>query len=273
MLGAALGALAGLQVLVFEEVLATGAVAAAVFAGILALVVRDRARVAESTRRVGRACLPALGAFLAVAGLPLAVQFLGPLRVGGRVSGTAVFSTDLLNLVLPTPYQLVAPEIATDISRQFSGLFHEATAYVGLPLLVILVVVAVRRWSDLRVRVAGLDGRRDVRALARSDAAAREHDTATCRCRGCPISLLPLLEHALPGRLTLYMWLAIADVLAVVVSEVTRARARLCHPPASCPGPRARPDRPGAPGVIHHRGPGVLPVLRSTRHRRMTPSS
>ena len=40
-----------------------------------------------------------------------------------------------------------------------------------------------------------------------------------------PVSLLPLLEHALPGRLTLYMWLAIAAMLAVVVSEVT-ARGR-----------------------------------------------
>ncbi len=41
-LGAALGVLAGIQLLTSEEILATGAVAAAVFAGVLAIVTRDR---------------------------------------------------------------------------------------------------------------------------------------------------------------------------------------------------------------------------------------
>ena len=219
-LGVAIGLLAALQALLFEEILATGAVAAAVFAGIVALVVRDRALIAEGARRVGRAFLPALGTFVVLAGLPLAVQFLGPLRIAGRVQDTAVFSTNLLNLVLPTPYQLVAPEIATDISRQFSGLYHEATAYVGLPLLVILVVVVVRRWSDLRIRVAGLmAAAMFVLSLGQT---LRVGDTITdLPLPWLPISLLPLLEHALPGRLTLYMWLAIASIVAVVVSEVT----------------------------------------------------
>ncbi len=75
---------------------------------------------------------------MVVAGVPLAVQFAGPLRLTERVQDTAAFSTDLLNLVLPTRYQLLAPEAATSISHEFSGLYHEATAYVGLPLLVIL---------------------------------------------------------------------------------------------------------------------------------------
>ena len=82
-LGAALGVLAGVQLLTSEEILATGAVAAAVFAGILVLVTRDRALIAEGTRRVARAFLPALAGLLLVAGLPLAVQFLGPQRIGG----------------------------------------------------------------------------------------------------------------------------------------------------------------------------------------------
>ncbi|HEY8168058.1 MAG TPA: hypothetical protein VIF84_05030, partial [Candidatus Limnocylindrales bacterium] len=150
-LGAAIGVLAGLQLLIFEEVLATGAVAAAILAGILALAVRDRALIIAGVRRVAVASLPALGGLLLVAGLPLAVQFLGPLRLAGRVQDTARFSTDLLNLVLPTQYQLLSPEAATAISDGFSGLYHEATAYVGLPLLVILAVVVVRQWADLRI--------------------------------------------------------------------------------------------------------------------------
>ena len=228
-LGIAIGVLAGLQVLLFEEILATGAVAAAVFAGILALVVRDRARIAEGARRVGRACLPALGTFLVIAGLPLAVQFLGPLRLGGRVQDSAVFSTDLLNLVLPTPYQLIAPGLATEISRQFSGLYHEATAYVGLPMLVILVVVVVRRWSDLRIRVAGLMAA-TMFVLSLGQTLRVGNALTDLPLPWLPISLLPLLEHALPGRLTLYMWLAVAAIVAMIVSEVVARGPRYATP-------------------------------------------
>ncbi|MEW6226397.1 MAG: hypothetical protein AB1627_17390 [Chloroflexota bacterium] len=228
-LGAALGGLAGLQVLVFEELVATGAVAAAVLAGILAVTVRDRAAIAEGVRRVGRAFLPALAGLLVVAGPPLAVQFLGPLRLGGQVQDTARFSTDLLNLVLPTRYQLFAPEPATAISHGFSGLYHEATAYLGLPLLVILVVAVARRWTDLRVRVAALT------AVSMLVLSLGRTLTIGGVATGVPlpwlaISGLPLLEHAIPGRLTLYLWLAVAVIVAVLVGELAAQRASSAVP-------------------------------------------
>lgn len=228
-LGLALGLLAGVQMLIFEELVATGAVGAAVLAGVLAITARDRAAIVDGGRRVARAFLPALAGLLAVAGLPLAVQFLGPLRVGGQVQDTARFSTDLLNLVLPTRYQLLAPDVATRISHEFSGLYHEATAYLGLPLLVILVVAVARRWTDPRLRVAGLmAGAMLVLSLGQ-----------TLRVGGVdtgvplpwlPISMLPLLEHAIPGRLTLYMWLAVAAIVAILVSELAGRRVPQAAP-------------------------------------------
>ncbi len=222
-LGALLGVLAGLQLLIVEEILATGAVAAAVFAGVLAIAAPDRQRITEGAGRVARAFLPALVGLLVVGGLPLAVQFLGPLRLEGRVQDTATFSTDLLNLVLPTRYQLFAPDAATQVSHQFSGLFHEATAYVGLPLLVILVVAVARRWGDLRIRVAGLmAAAMFVLSLGQT---LRVGGVATdVPLPWLPFSLLPLLEHALPGRLTLYMWLAVAAIVAILVSEIAVRR-------------------------------------------------
>jgi hypothetical protein len=222
-LGMALGVLAGLQLLTSEEILATGAVAAAVFAGILVVVTRDRALIAAGTRRVARAFLPALAGLLLVAGLPLVIQFLGPLRIGGRVQDTALFSTDLLNLVLPTRYQLFAPEAATRISQEFSGLYHEATAYAGLPLLVILLLVVARRWADLRIRVAGLMAAAMLVLSLGQTLRVGGLDTGL-PLPWLPISLLPLLEHAIPGRLTLYMWLAIATIVAVVVGELVARR-------------------------------------------------
>jgi hypothetical protein len=222
-LGAVLGVLAGLQVLTFEEILATGAVAAAVFAGILALVVRDRALIADGARRVARASLPALAGLLIVAGVPLAVQFLGPQRIAGRVQDTARFSTDLLNLVLPTRYQLFSPEAATRISHEFSGLYHEATGYVGVALLAVLLVVVVRRWADLRIRVAGLMAA-SMFVLSLGQTLRVANTTTDLPLPWLPISRLPLLEHAIPGRLTMYMWLAIAVVVAIVVSELAVRR-------------------------------------------------
>lgn len=222
-LGAAIGVVAGLQLLTFEEILATGAVAAAVLAGVLVIVVRDRAAVAAGARRVGRAFLPALTALLLIGGVPLAVQFRGPLQVHGRLQDTGVFSTDLANLVLPTKYTLLAPEAATQISHQFSGLFHEATGYVGLPLLVILIVVVARRWSDLRIRVAGLMAAAMLVLSLGQTLKVAGSDTAQI----LPWQLLgelPLMEHAIPGRVTVYMWLAIAAIVAILVSELVARR-------------------------------------------------
>ena len=222
-LGATLGVLAGLQLLTFEEILATGAVAATVFAGILVLVARDRPLVMGGARRVARAFLPALAGLLVVSGLPLAVQFLGPQQVGARIQDTALFSTDLLNLVLPTRYQLLAPEAATRISHEFSGLYHEATAYIGLPLLVILGFVVARRWADLPIRVAGLMAVA-MFVLSLGQTLRVGGVTTDLPLPWLPISLLPLLEHAIPGRLTLFMWLAIAVIVAVVVGELGARR-------------------------------------------------
>jgi hypothetical protein len=202
---------------------ATGAVAAAVLAGILALTARNRAAISEGARRVGRAALPALAGLLVVAGLPLAVQFLGPLRIGGQVQDTGRFSTDLLNVVLPTRYQLFAPEAATAISHEFSGLYHEATAYLGLPMLVILVVVVVRRWADLRLRVAGLMAAAMLVLSLGQTLRVGGAETGV-PLPWLPLSLLPLLEHAIPGRLTLYLWLAVAAIVAVLVSELAARR-------------------------------------------------
>ena len=273
-LGAVLGVLAGVQLLISEEILATAAVAAAVFAGILALVSRDRALVTEGARRVGRAFFPALAGLLVVGGLPLAVQFLGPQRIGSRIQDTAVYSTDLLNLVLPTRYQLFAPEAATRISHEFSGLYHEATAYAGLPLLVLLVVVVARRWDDLRIRVAGLMAAAMLVLSLGQTLTVGGVDTGL-PLPWLPLSLLPLLEHAIPGRLTLYMWLAIAAIVAVVVSELVARRPVSAGPRLAGLGlPGSALPRlavlaltlalviPAPLGASSVAGPGVLPVVR-----------
>jgi len=217
-LGAAIGVLAAVQLLTFEEVLATSAVAGVVLLLVLAAVARDRAAIREGAVRLVRATPPALIAFLAIGGAPLAVQFLGPQQLHGRVQDPSVFSTDLLNLVLPTRYQLLAPDAATDISQHFSGLYHEATGYLGVPLLLVLGWIVVRLRRDPRVVVAAAVG-----VVMLVFALGPElHVGGTSwhvPLPWWPFTRLPLLEHATPGRLTLYVWLAVAGLVALGVDH------------------------------------------------------
>ena len=218
LLGAALGVLGAAQLLTFEEVLATSAVAAATLVAVMAIVVHERSAVVAGARRLLRAALPALGTFLLIAGYPLAVQFLGPLQLHGAVQPTAVFSMDLLNVILPTPYQYFAPDAVTTVSRQFSGLYHEATGYVGLPLLAVLAWIVIGRRRDRRVIVAAA-----MALIMLVFALGPElHIGGVAQnvpMPWLPIGSLPLLEHALPGRLTVYAFLAIGVLIALAIDH------------------------------------------------------
>jgi hypothetical protein len=225
LLGAALGAGGALQLVTSEEVLALSAVVGALLAIVLVLIVRERAAILESARRLVRAAAPGVATFLVIGGLPLAVQFLGPQQVHGRVQDTSTFSTDLLNVILPTPYQLLAPEVATDVSRRFSGLYHEATAYVGVPLLLVLAWFAAARWRDRRVQVATVMGLL-LLVLSLGPALHVAGEPWDVPMPWLAFGGLPLIEHVLPGRLTLFMWLAVAGLVAMAIDHAAALDVR-----------------------------------------------
>lgn len=227
-LGVALGLLAACQLLTAEEVLATSAVSAAIFVGILVAVHR-RMDLAVAIRRLGAAVVPAGVAFAVVAAWPLAVQFLGPQRIQSRVQDLETFSTDFLNLVVPTQYQLISPDAATNMSDRFSGLFHEATAYIGLPLLLLLTAIVAAKWGDLRIRTAGLMAL-TMFILSLGPVLQIGSESTGWPMPWAPFSQMPLLEHALPGRLTLFMWLAVAVIVTIAVDGLLDLRARHAAP-------------------------------------------
>jgi len=218
--GLALGVLGVIQLLISEELLATSVVAAIALVGVLAVTHHGPGRA-----RLLPAVAVATGTFLLLAAWPLAVQFFGSQRVSGQVQNPTTFSTDLLNLVLPTPYQLIAPAAATRASQGFSSFYHEATAYLGVPLLILLVVVTVRLWSDLRIRVAGITL---AVILVLSLGPWLHIGTQALRIPLPWLALgkLPLLKHVLPGRFTVFVWLAVAVVVAIVVARATRLARR-----------------------------------------------
>jgi hypothetical protein len=223
--GVALGTLCAAQLLISEELLASSVVAAAVLIGVMAVAHRDGQVRQVAITRLVPACAAAIPTFLLLAGWPLTTQFFGPQRIGRQVQDPTTFSTDLLNLVLPTPYQLIAPAASTRISGEFSGFYHEATGYLGLPLLVLLVVVTVRYWDDLRVRVASVTA---ALILVLSLGPWLHFGKAPLHIPLPWLALgkLPLLEHVLPGRFTVFVWLAVAVVVAIVVARATRLAPR-----------------------------------------------
>jgi hypothetical protein len=227
LLGVVLGLLAVFQLLTSEELLAISAVAAAVLVAVLAIC--RPAEVRAGLRRLIPASVAAAATVLVFGGLPLAMQFFGPQRIAGSVQDAARFSTDFLNLVLPTKYQLVAPTAATSISDHFSGLFHEANAYVGLPLLVLLAAFAARRWGDLRVRVAALTGS-IMFVLSLGPYLHVGGESTGWALPWLPFTHVPLLENVVPSRMTVFMWLAISVAVAVAIDEALRLPWRRAGP-------------------------------------------
>ncbi len=218
--GLALGILGAAQLLISEEVLASSVIATVVLVSVMAFAHRVEVRA-----RLLPALAVAALSFLLFAGWPLAAQFFGPQRINAQVQDPATFSTDLLNLVLPTPYQLIAPSAATRVTREFSGLYHEATAYLGVPLLVLLVVATVRLWSDVRIRVAGITGAL-ILLLSLGPGLHIGKGALHVPLPWLALGKLPLLKHVLPGRFTVFVWLAVAVVVAIVIARATSLAPR-----------------------------------------------
>ena len=154
---------------------------------------------------------------------PIAVQFLGPQQVHGVLHNADTFSTDLLNLVVPTQFQLVAPDAATAISTHFSGFDWEANAYVGFLLLILLAAFTARHWSDIRVRTAAIVG---AVALVLS---LGPHLEIAGQSTGWPLPLwpltqLPVVGDVQPNRIAIFMWLAIAVLVTIAIDGALSSR-------------------------------------------------
>jgi len=130
--GVALGVLAAVQLLLWEELLLAEALVGAVgiivllaFSAVarptepLSIVIRQRWRYAA------RALAAAFLTFIVLAGGPLAIQFFGPQVVHGAVWAPNQFVTDLLAFVTPTPLQAIAPAFAAHLSDHFSANIYE----------------------------------------------------------------------------------------------------------------------------------------------------
>ena len=96
----------------------------------------DRRRVVHAL--VAFALAAAVGG--AIAAKPLTVQFAGPQRVEGDIT-KRILGHDLLGFVVPGSAQLLSSRRSAAQVREFVG---GNAAYLGGPLLLVLLVVVVR---------------------------------------------------------------------------------------------------------------------------------
>ena len=160
--GVALGVLAAVQLLLWEELLLAEALVIVVgLALLLAFSAAARPAVPLSTfilerwRYAARALVAAFITFTLLAGWPLAIQFLGPQVVKGAVWPPNQFVTDLLAFFIPTPLQAVAPAFAARMSGNFSASIYEWSGYLGLPLIALLGYATVSLWGKRQPALPG----------------------------------------------------------------------------------------------------------------------
>ena len=210
LVGPLLGLMAGCQLLIGEELLT-----ATVLFGILLLLVLvvnnprallDRRRVAHAL--VAFALAAAVGG--AIAAKPLSVQFTGPQRIEGDIT-KRIFGHDLLGFVVPGSPQLLA-------ARRTVG---SNAAYLGGPLLLVLLVVAVRYWRRPVVRVGA------VMLLLAATLSMGPYlhvggRATTIELLWAPFDRLPVIDNLIPSRLAMYTALFAGLLLAVYLHAVWR---------------------------------------------------
>lgn len=214
--GAVLGGLAVLQFFISAEVLLTTALIAAIGTAV-AVALRPRAALTRARHALGGlGC--AAGMFAALAGYPIWFYLRGAQRIVGpshSVSGLAPYHADLLSVVVPSQSERLAPFGLWAVGNRLTGYnVTETGAYIGIPLLVLLIVLVVRNRDETRIRcAAGLA----LVAYVLSLGASLEVDGADTHIPlpFAVIQRIPVLQGASAGRFSLYTAFFIAVIVAV----------------------------------------------------------
>ena len=209
--GAWLGLLTAAQLFIAEETVALTAVAGVVIVVVLAA---SRPRAVPGQLRGAVTGLAAAAVVLLVtAGYPRWVQFYGPLVEHGSPWKPGHFRNRPGDFVNGPSGVLVHSQATVAYLSQHAVRMVEYFAYLGWPMLVVLVLAAVCFWRDLRVRALAL-------AFVVLEVLSLGSRTVVVGGLHIPATLmpwhylqgLPLLSQSLPNRFSL-----LADGVAAVV--------------------------------------------------------
>jgi len=148
-----LGLLTAAQIFTGEELLIYTAVAALVLVLVLA-VSRPRA-VPGRIRDTALGAATAVAVTLLISGYALWFQFLGPLHEHKTLSGPG-WSGNLAFFVDPSVNLFFHTPSSAAVVNSYSLGLPEVLAYLGWPLIVVLLAAAILFWRDMRVRAAAV---------------------------------------------------------------------------------------------------------------------
>ncbi len=212
--GVWLGLLVAAQFFIGEELLVDTVFAAGVVL-IVAAVMAPRAMAGRVSRSVTGLATAAVVA-LVICGYALWIQFHGPLAEHGSPWDGNHYRNRAASFVVPAGNMLLHTSSGAATIARDPGRAAEYVAYLGWPLLLVLIVAAVRYWRDVRVRVAAV-------ACAVLEILSLGGTQVVGGVRVPPALLpwhwlahLPVLAQMLPNRLSI-----LADGLAAVVLAVS----------------------------------------------------
>ncbi len=149
--GAWMGLLIAAQLFTGEELLADTAVVGLVIVVVLAAshprAVRERARDIASGLGVSAAVV------LLISGYALWVQLRGPLSQHGSWETLGTFTNHLSGFVTPPGSLFFHTRASPTTASTGTGYLPEYLAYLGWPLIVVLVAATIRYWRDPKVRI------------------------------------------------------------------------------------------------------------------------
>jgi hypothetical protein len=221
--GLCLGLLATAQLFINEETLFGVAVAAALMLIVIAASrPRDVAgRVAGLAGGLGiAACVVAV-----IAGVPLWVQFFGPLHQTGSPFTTDFFKNDLSGFVVPSSFLLFHTAGSAAEALRYQGQLPEYLGYLGWPLIGVLVAGTIWFWRRLPVRACAVAcAVLGVFSLG-GTLLVSGHEHAWIKLPWYWVQSLPLLGAALPDRFSIVADGAAAALLACCADAAVPALA------------------------------------------------
>ncbi len=245
--------LAGLlvgQFFVAAEVVVTVAVMGLVLIVMIAIV--GRRTIRDHVAYLARALATAVVVSAALLAYPVWFYLRGPQHINGPLQVVGNFRADLFGIVVPDSMQRLAPHALTSVGDRFGGNLAENGSYLGIILVAIVVIgcIALRRLAIVRVVavfglvafVLSLGSRLAVDGAPSVSASGTT--LGTIPLPGAIMDAIPLAKDALPVRYSMYVALAAAFLLAVILHRVHQVVARRAEREGS---PRKRVVATAAP--------------------------
>jgi hypothetical protein len=215
-----LGLLATAQIFIAEEPLFDTVIALIAAVVVLALS-RPRA-VRAHLRDVAVGVGAGLLVTAVISGYPLWTQFFGPLRGSGSPFTPDYFKNDLAGFVQPSAYEWLHTSQSAAFAARSQAQLPEYLAYLGWPMLILLLVLAVAFWRSLTVRVSAVVFvLLSVLSLG-GTLLAGGHEHSWLKLPWYWVQTLPLSGSVIPDRFSIVADVAAAALLAFGVDAGRR---------------------------------------------------